>query len=260
MAIFIYFFLFLFIYKKCSNFIERFACIIFTIAFFTPFFLFVLDRFNLPSFFFSGVDTSRWFNFISSYLSTIIGAIIGFTATFMVLYFQIKSQKLENDEERRIHNLPLFVYDFFESIPYNLTSVYKDVYINYETKNMNNLYLKVENIGLNHSKRVFYIVEVDNIRYSSYFGMSPSILKVGCCFGLNLIFGLGSGSYKDFKISIKILYKDLLENCYSQNIILICSNKSSNNEQKDMIITSYSVDDAIVISEDEWNNFTNTTK
>lgn len=261
-GIILIFFIILFIVlcKTTRVFIEKFACITFSIAFFTPFILYILDRFNLPSILFSKVDFGRWFSFLTSYISSVIGAIIGGMVTFMVLYFQIRYQRCEANEERRIHNMPLLVYHFCDSISYDQNKLYKDIYINYEPNNINNLYLKVENIGLNHAKKVFYVIKIENYCYSSYFESSPSILNVGNFFALNIDFGLGSGKFRDFDVCVKILYKDLLENCYSQDILLNCLNNSSNKEQKLLTIKNCIVDDAKVISEDEWNSFTNKQK
>ena len=79
-----------------------------------PVVLYYLDRYDIASKFklVSSNNSDRWFTFLSSYLSTIVSAIIGAIALVIMTLYQLEDQREKNLEDRRINNLPFLQYNF----------------------------------------------------------------------------------------------------------------------------------------------------
>lgn len=197
-----------------------------------PVIIFYLDYFDVASLFkwINSNNVDRWFNFISTYCSTIMGAVIGAIALVLMTVKQINLQREKDIEDRRIQNMPLLIYDISEK----RTENYNEVFLyNTNSNRIYNLYICISNAGLNHARNVSYsIYENKKEIYKSILNFNQSIIKKDESIGIDLIFNYTydkSNKTNEKMINIILFYEDLLGNKYSQevNLCLEITNKSS---------------------------------
>ena len=81
-------------YKESQTIPERILYILFLFVYFIPIIIYLLDRYNIPTVIglANGVNTNRWFEFVSSYVIGIIGAIISGIFAVLITLRQIREQ------------------------------------------------------------------------------------------------------------------------------------------------------------------------
>lgn len=209
--------------------------IIFWIAFFViaiPIIIYYLDRCNIASKYgwFNESNSDRWFSFVETYLSSLVSAIIGAVALIVMTIHQLNLEREKNSEDKRIQNAPIFRYEIDNlHIP---TELEYQVINNIEG-NPYSLFLNVENLGLNHAKNINFNVYDDIIKEPQLFKFdTQSFLKKDDSKLVRFIFNYkyDSKNQKNNKknIKIKVIYQDLLNNNYYQeiNIYVEVTNKS----------------------------------
>ncbi|MEE3343556.1 MAG: hypothetical protein VZS44_05655 [Bacilli bacterium] len=215
-------------YKESQSPTERVLYILFLFVYFIPIIVYLLDRYNVPTTLgiANGINMNRWFEFISSYIIGIIGAIISGVFVVLITLKQIKTQIESNKEDKRIENAPIFNYSFHSlSSRYNYNHTieigeYGDTY---------HLYFKMENIGLNHSKNINILIKVDE-KEDRKFSLNgyQSFIKKNETVCIDLILTLNNNNHR--KIIVEVYYEDLLNNKYMQriNTMIIPVNKIIN--------------------------------
>lgn len=213
-------------YKESQSPTERVLYILFLFVYFIPIIVYLLDRYNVPTIlgFANGININRWFEFVSSYIIGIIGAIISGVFVVLITLKQIRTQIKSNKEDKRIENAPIFDYSFRSSISrcnYSHTielGEYGDTY---------HLSFKMENIGLNHSKNINVLIKVDE-KEDRKFSLNghQSFIRKNETVWIDLILNLNNNNQR--KIVVEVYYEDLLSNKYIQriNIIIIPINKN----------------------------------
>lgn len=221
------------IYIKSETIYEKVLCIILVIIIYIPMVIYYFDRYNIASKlgYTQNVNVNRWFEFLTNYIGTVVGTIISSLVVIFLTVKQIQIQINESKENKRIENMPIFKYDLSSETDNNVPFV---LTILENGGNDYNLFLTIENIGLNHSKNVKYELFVDDKKVE-YIGdkvckMQSFIKKnekIKLCFLFKFNYGEDE-SQNSKKIKIIISYEDLLGNAYKQQIF------------SDMILTSKS--------------------
>ena len=212
-------------YKLTKTLDEKILFWIAIIVAFVPLILFYLDTYNVASRlnWVNANNINRWFNFIATYVSSIVGATIGAITLFLMTTKQINLQRESNKEDKRIQNLPLLAYEFSKN---KITDNYCEVFLRDNYKKIYycyNLFLNVMNLGLNHATNVSLKV-YDNDKLVSDYPLSynQSIIKKDESLYIDFIFYF---NYKNNRVNIKNFkiicnYTDLLNNNYLQEIYI----------------------------------------
>lgn len=220
-------------YKKSETIDEKVTFWLILIIFIIPLIIFYFDYYNIASKF-SWVhhdNVNRWFEFISTYFSTIVGAAIGAIALILMTIKQMNLQREKDNEDRRIQNMPLLSYTISDTKLENS----KKIFLLNEDSNFGNnynLYFKIENSGLNHARNIFYKISDNNEEICmSKLEINQSIIKKNESICLDFVFNYKYDKINknnNRKIEIIIYYEDLLNNYYSQriNLCLEITNKS----------------------------------
>lgn len=206
-------------YKESKSFVERILYILFLIVYFIPIIIYYLDRYDIPTKFgyTNGIETNRWFEFVSSYIVGIVGAIISGVILVLITLKQIRIQIENNNDDKRIQNAPIFDYILSNQITVNCK-------YNHEIKlkedgDLHHIFFKIENIGLNHGRNINILIKVDDEvdRAFSLNGYQSFIRKEEFVW-IDLIFHLDVNNENDRKIVIEVYYDDLINNRYVQKI------------------------------------------
>lgn len=206
-------------YQKSETVSEKIVSLAIFFVGFAPIIIYYLDKYNVPTLlkWNENVNTQNWLSFISSYLSSIAGAVFSAAVLVIVTVKQmdrtLKENQARDKEERRINNMPLLVYEFSD---YTFNGQHNIIYTKYQNCNDYRLNLIVENIGMNSIRK--FIIEIDSPTMNSkqlIKSNKQSCIDKGKNKKYHFIFQLPEGMHK-FKF--KIYYQDLLFNWYSQTI------------------------------------------
>lgn len=199
--------------NKEKEIFEKVLYIIFIVI--TDIFLVIyyLDRFNLPSLLkiSDNIDTQNWLNIITNCISAIISAAIGGLIAFFVANKEVESNNRQNEENNRIQNIPLMLYEFDNK---NTDNYWIDLDTKIKDGAKGDIKFAIKNIGLGAARNVkiniesnimnenieknYYILEKDKTEFLSFVGK----------------FIINDEYYFKFKVS----YQDLLLNTYEQDI------------------------------------------
>lgn len=146
----------------------------------------------------------------------ILGGVILFFVTIMQINKTLEDNRNRDKEERRINNLPLLKYSFYEQL--SNESNQKVLETKIEDGVLDEIILGVKNIGMNTVRKC-------------YIDVSGNILKRGFCFELDQQSSLEKNEEKiinfllyltpnKFDFTFKIYYQDLTFNWYVQKIKL----------------------------------------
>lgn len=182
---------------------------------FTPLIIFYIDRGDLPSKFgwLKNTNSDRWFNFLGTYISSILGATIGALALVLITIHEFKAIKENDNEQMRINNLPLIKYDFSIFDKYNATE-----FIDLYKKSFESLFIMVHlrNIGMNTIRKCY--INVNSSIISSAYDYKiddQATIEKNC--EKNLVFKIPLAS-KNNKIKLIVKYQDILFNWYEQEV------------------------------------------
>lgn len=208
-------------YKESKSLVERTLYILFLIVYFIPIIIYYFDKYDIPTKFgyTKGIDTNRWFDFFSSYIVGIVGAIISGAILFLITLKQIRMQIENYNDDKRIQNAPIFDYILSNHITVNCK--YSHVVELKEDGEVYHVFFRIENIGLNHGRNINILIKVDGVedRKFSLNGHQSFIRKEEFVW-LDLIFQLDD-SNNDRKIVIEVYYDDLINNRYIQKINVV---------------------------------------
>lgn len=199
--------------NKEKEIFEKVLYIIFIVI--TDIFLVIyyLDRFNLPSLLkiSDNIDTQNWLNIITNCISAIISAAIGGLIAFFVANKEVESNNRQNEENNRIQNIPLMLYEFDNK---NTDNYWIDLDTKIKDGAKGDIKFAIKNIGLGAARNVkiniesnimnenieknYYILEKDKTEFLSFVGK----------FIIN----------KEYYFKFKVSYQDLLRNTYEQDI------------------------------------------
>lgn len=209
-------------YKECKDILEKLLFVSIYFVVFVPILLFYFDKYNVPSFlgWAKGVDTQNWLSFFSSYFSSIVGAIISAVVLIVVTAKQIEVTFKENQErdreERRINNMPLLNYYFYD-YDKNIQNRHS-LETNIIDGIIGEINFGIKNISPNAIRKTYIVVSSEVLKndYSFELEQQSTIDKdeeKNVLFLLKLVPGIYGFKYK-------IYYQDLLFNWYVQELEL----------------------------------------
>lgn len=208
-------------YNKCENQFEKTFYILFVAMETFVAVLYYLDRYNVPTFLGWGqnVDTQSWLSILSGFGINVIVEILGGVILFFVTIMQVNKTLDDNKsryiEEKRINNLPLLKYSFYDE-DNNIEP--KVLETNITDGSLNNLVLGIKNIGMNTVRKCYICI-------------NSKILKKTFCFELEQQSSLEKNEEKivsfllyltpnQYDFTFKIYYQDLTFNWYMQKVEL----------------------------------------
>lgn len=216
-------------YKSSKTFDEKIIFWLILFIFIFPLILYYVDKYNIPSMFkwISKEESNKWFEFITTYFSSIIGATIGAIALILMTIHEFENQNKTSKEERRINNLPFISYDFDLYEDYNATIFQELKVINKKT---DKIFLKIhlKNIGMNTIRKCYinFNSELINDNYDYMIDEQELIEKDKEKF---IVFKIPVLK-KNNTLKITIKYQDVLFNWYKQSVILDINNIAFNED------------------------------
>lgn len=207
-----------------------FAC---DVVYFLVITLFLLDYYNLFSLFYPIMSGDRWFAFLSSLIAAAFGSIISGIILISVTRKQIDEQNISYNNDKRIQNAPVLQYQISDKVYDSNKNYYSDMnieesnqrFISYgdDSYNIYNLFVSLENIGLNHARNVKVVINdgVNKKNVENKIDDNQSILKQGDKYWFDFIFSYQyKEKRKNIPIKITVFYNDFLNNNYKQEIEL----------------------------------------
>lgn len=239
-------------YKKCESLFEKIIYVLLAVMETFIVVLYYLDRYNVPTLlgWNQNVDTQNWLSLLSGFgisvIVEVLGGIILFFVTIMQINRTLEDNRNRDKEERRINNLPLLKYSFYEQSSDDTNTKVLETKI----KNgiLDEIIMGIKNIGMNTVRKC-------------YINISGDILKKNLGFELNQQSSLEKKEEKTikfllyltpnkFNFTFKIYYQDLTFNWYMQKIKLEYELLPISNVD----LKNYSVKKIIVQDEIKLNN------
>lgn len=206
-------------YKKAETITEKTLYILFIFVILVPIAVYFLDKYDVPTKIghLNNINSNRWFNFISTYISSIVGTIVSGVILVLITMKQIQIQIESNNNDKRIQNSPILDYSL--SVANNANYKYYHDVILKESGKQYHIRFKVENIGLNHCRNLNFKIKIDDEDDHEFsLNKKQSFLKKDNFVELDLVFNLDSNKKVERNISITVTYNDMLNNKYMQNI------------------------------------------
>ena len=209
-------------YNKCESQFEKIFYILFVVIETFIIVLYYLDRYNVPTLlgWNKNVDTQNWLSILSGFgtsvMVEILGGVILFFVTIMQINRTLEDNRNRDKEERRINNLPLLKYSFYDQLSDDTNRKVLETRI--EDGVLDEIILGIKNIGMNTVRKC-------------YININGDVLKKGFCFELNQQSSLEKSEEKiikflfylipnKFDFTFKIYYQDLTFNWYMQKFKL----------------------------------------
>ena len=142
------------IIDKANSIYETLIILMLLVMIIIPIILYIIDGYNIPSrleldkF----VPLERWTEFVFDYGGIIGGSAVSGMILFTITIFQIKSQKEEEDKNRRINNMPFLDYNFNVFSQFDGTGAI-DLSDDKSEPLLLSIYMK--NIGMNRIRKCF---------------------------------------------------------------------------------------------------------
>lgn len=208
-------------YNRSNSLIEKIIYVLIPFIYIVPGIIYMLDRCNVPTLlnWDKNLSIERWFDFLSTYSSSIVGAIIGGVIVVFVTIKQIEVQNKNNKSDKKIQNAPIFKYNITNE---GIQTENKFYLFNGHGNNYS-LLISLENVGLNHARHIAFKISGDDINQEKEFSLNKTqgILKKDDLVTFELIINYKyNESNENKKINIKVIYEDLLENKYMQDICI----------------------------------------
>lgn len=205
-------------YKLSKTIDEKILFFLILFIFLVPLLIYYIDIYDIPSKFnwLKNSFSERWFNFITTYISSIFGAVIGAVVLILMTIHQMDRQDEKDKETLRINNMPLLSYEISRNAgEINLENLF---ITNCEKGNSVDFELKIKNLGMNAIKKAF--IEFSSIDFSSsYYNWlaSGGCIDKGDSIKIYRYLEIPEGKHL---INATIYYCDLINNWYSQTVII----------------------------------------
>ncbi len=209
-------------YNKCENQFEKIFYILFVVMETFIIVLYYLDRYNVPTLlgWNQNVDTQNWLSILSEFgtsvMVEILGGVILFFVTIMQINRTLEDNRNRDKEEKRINNLPLLKYSFYDQLFVDTNKKVLETKI--DNGVLDEIILGIKNIGMNTVRKCYINIGCD-------------ILKRDFCFELSQQSSLEKSEEKtikflmyltpnEFDFTFKVYYQDLTFNWYMQKFKL----------------------------------------
>ena len=211
-------------YKKCENRTEKILYVYASAVLVFIIILYYSDKLNISGYLGIGDNTQpqNWLSILASLGTSIAAEILAGLILIYVTMLQIQENRKDmirkEQEDRRINNMPLLVYDFLDNNndAVKINNIYK-----LETKKMaqhTEITLSVKNIGMNAVRKSYVEIKGNSLIRTSICELDQqSSLDKNETKVIDFVLELENGKYN---YEITIYYEDLLHNWYSQKIDL----------------------------------------
>lgn len=205
-------------YKESDTIFEKVSYLLILFLSLTPLIIYYLDRYDIFSKlkWLVNTDSDRWFDFIATYVSSIAGALIGAASLMLMTKLQMDRQDEKDKEIARINNMPLLTY----KISRNKGEISVDNLFETKCKRGKSIdfELTIKNVGMNAIKKSFIVFSSEDFPSIYYVRLENN----GCidkneCVSIYRYLNLSKGKHT---INVIVYYCDLINNWYSQNVIL----------------------------------------
>ena len=206
-------------YKKSETVTEKALYILFIFVILVPIANYFLDKYDIPTKigYLNNINSDRWFSFISTYISSIVGTIVSGVILVLITMKQIQIQIESNNNDKRIQNSPILDYSL--SVANNTNSKYYHDVILKESGKKYYIRFRIENIGLNHCRNLSFKIKIDDENDREFsLNKKQSFLKKDNFVELDLVLNLDPNKEKERTITITSNFDDMLNNKYKQNI------------------------------------------
>lgn len=216
-------------YKKIKEEFEQVLFISGLLILLIPVVIYYIDKWNIPTILKlnENIDPENWFNFIETYITSILTTFISSVFLVWVTAKQInrtyEDNKEINNETMRNQNLPYLQYDFSKEVD-DVSDFSKTHLIFPKEKSTKNtkgvpFSIEIKNIGLNAVRKTIIKLESNVFNKLEIIGIDKqtSIDKGETNKEDFLITNIKPGEYN---INVTIYYQDLLKNWYEQKIVL----------------------------------------
>lgn len=237
-------------YKNSKTVVEKALYILLLFVYFVPIIIYVLDKNNIPTRlgYTTKIDVERWFNFIITYVSTIVGTVVSGFILVLITIKQINVQIDNNKNDKRIENSPILNYSLIENGNSNVK--YSHNIFSKENGNVYIVRFVVENIGLNHCRNLMFKIAVDNEEDKEFsLNEKQSFLKKGDYVEINLNFHFDANKKKNRNICIAVYYEDMLHNKYEQTIKTRFSFSDQGEYRKRMKVGDLKIENEVLLKE-----------
>lgn len=211
-------------YKKCENRTEKILYVYASAVLVFIIILYYSDKLNISGYLGIGDNTKpqNWLSILASLGTSIAAEILAGLILIYVTMLQIQENRKDmirkEQEDRRINNMPLLVYDFLDNNndAVKINNIYK-----LETKKLaqhTEITLSVKNIGMNAVRKSYVEIKGNSLIRTSICELDQqSSLDKNETKVIDFVLELENGKYN---YEITIYYEDLLHNWYSQKIDL----------------------------------------
>ena len=250
--------------KKSNRLDEKMIYGAVTIVLLVIFFIYFVDRYNIPTYFKLGenVNSQNWLSLIGNYLAGTVSAIIGGLVVVWTTIYQVKKNSEDNEkrnmESLRLQNLPLIKYDI-NTERKGTADLTELIVTNLEYASGNVYYLNIilKSIGMNSIKNVIVdfssaVVNNSTCRLIGKEAVCP--MEKGEVIEINRYFSLNP-SDKYYEMNLIIYYQDVFSNWYNQEIMIHYYASSEFKKGKCIGSVSYDVKEEVRITEDEIEGF-----
>ena len=201
-------------YKNSKTIDEKLTILLIVAICFTPIIIYYIDKSDLPSKFgwFKNSEPNKWFNFIGTYTSSILGATLGALTLILVTIHEFKTIKENDNEQMRINNLPLINYDFsiFNKYNYKFIDLYKEGF--------ESIFIMVhlKNIGMNTIRNCYINISLNTTSSEKDYKIDDqAIIEKNC--EKKLVFKIPIDKNNN-RIKLIVKYQDILFNWYEQEV------------------------------------------
>lgn len=233
-------------YQQAESYAEKVLDILFSVVWIIPWVILFLDKKNIPTWlgYAKGVDTGRWFEFISVYVTGVVGSVISGIVLWLITLRQFKNQRDSDSETKRIQNAPIFDYEVSSWLADSERDGMRVITKN-KVGERQYIYFKIENIGLNHAKDVEFIINYGNDSTMQFaLDYHQSFLQKEEKRWEQLLFNDDDKNEKE--INIEIHYSDLINNSYNQKVRIVFEPTNS----KTVKIKDFTVEPAALVKKD----------
>lgn len=209
-------------YRKSETIDEKVTIWLIILIVAVPILVYYIDRYNLISKlgWLENSNFERWFSFFATYLSSLISAVIAAVVLIVMTTHELNLDREKNQFDKRIQNAPIFKYEISNL---QVPADFEYQILNKVDGNAYNLYLNIENLGLNHARNIEFEVNDGIIKKSQKFRFDmQSFLRKDDNKTVRFIFDYKYDSEQTKsntkKITVGVSYQDLLNNTYYQEI------------------------------------------
>ncbi len=235
-------------YKDLHTITEKTLFCMLILIFLYPLIMFTFDRANLASKI-GWVDESnseRWFNYLVTYGSSLVSAIIGSISLVLMTIFQLKRQDEKDNETARINNMPLLNYEIIRNKGdagldnLLITNCKKGKIIDFK--------VKIRNVGMNTVKKSFVVLSSKDLPDNIYSWLdNKGCINKDESVSIYRYLKLSKGKHI---INFSVFYCDLINNWYSQNIVISFDISDYSEKNGGIHISSIKVENEKLIKEE----------